>query len=98
MDIRQSAIDPQLSYQYGEGSKVRIPVMSKRSYSHRIKVHKRRSIKPQLVKDELNFQSERVKQYRQRIQKLMEPRPLKITTNVKKVIALLRKVSKGKRG
>lgn len=81
---------------YLTGETIQIPVKGKRSYSIRIKVHKRRSIKPALVKDELRFQSEKARQYRKRIQELMEPRPFKVTTNVKKLIGIFKKIARRK--
>ncbi len=58
---------------YLTGERIQIPVKGKRSYSVRIKVHKRRSIKPQLVKDELNARDIKERKLMQVINRLAQP-------------------------
>ena len=71
---------------YLTGEKKQIPIKSKRSYSHRIQVHKRRSIKPQLVKDELKFQAVKISRMKAHVHRLLLPEPGFIERLLNKVI------------
>lgn len=71
---------------YLTGAVTKIPVKGKRSYSTRVKVHKRRSIKPALVKDELKFSSHRLAAAQSRLAELMRPKPGIVERLLKKVI------------